>query len=320
MLFISNRLKVTPLVKGDFGKYEDESNYICTYNLDNSFVDKHVNLDTVTKKERPDFEVLKEVKDVSDIDVYNYKYPLGFFAGCNSFSFRITLKEYRMGLKASKFSLLLNQFNLNLERFIFIIEELLNNAFSLEFFDRLFGSLINDIDLKIHFLIVLSKRDKYNTSSKFSIIPKGCYIIHLRRILWSTIFSDYMYTNLISRCYKGFKRHIGLLFLLNIFYIYKLLHSKISLLVNKYKIYDYEERAFESIGNVLNISYNSFKLYCGNDLRMLRHSYFFSFRCLSYLSGGDLKTSIDLDYLGEDILNIIEYYDLVNIDLDVKQE
>jgi len=68
-------------------------------------------------KPRPDVELLK--KEENELfDAFDFKYPLGFFAGCNSFVFRVTFKEYKAGLKAAKYSLLLNQFNLNLEKFI----------------------------------------------------------------------------------------------------------------------------------------------------------------------------------------------------------
>lgn len=70
---------------------------------------------------------------------FEYNFPLGFFAGCINFSFRITFKEYKIGLKAAKFSLLLNQFKLNINLFIELITEVLTNNFPLEFFEDFVG-------------------------------------------------------------------------------------------------------------------------------------------------------------------------------------
>jgi len=219
-----DKIKITPLLKVNLGKYKKESSYIDTYNLDRKIINKSSNLNIITKKKRPLFDILKKEEDVIDFNIFNYKYSFGFFAGCNSFSFRVTFKEYKQGLKASKFSLLLNQFNLNIERFTSLIEEILVNNFSFDFYENLFGSALNDMDLKIHFLVILRNKDKYNTSSKFFIVPKGCYIVHVRNLLWYTLSSDLFFVHYISLYYKGFKKHIGLILLLVIFYVMKLIH------------------------------------------------------------------------------------------------
>ena len=174
-------------------------------------------------KPRPDVELLK--KEENEIfDAFDFKYPLGFFAGCNSFVFRVTFKEYKAGLKAAKYSLLLNQFNLNLEKFISLVQEILVNNFPLNFYEQFFGEDINDIDFKIHFLVILRTKGVNITTTKFFVVPKGCFISHLKEILWPTLFMDSLFLYSILTYYKGFKSYVGLIFILIIFYLYKLLH------------------------------------------------------------------------------------------------
>ena len=262
MCVLFDKSKLNVISKVNLGKVGRGVTHIKTYCLNNNFVNKKINVNLITKPKRPKFEVLKNEKTPSKFTIYSCKYNFGFFSGCTSFSFRVTFKEYRQGLKASKFSLLLNQFNLNLDNFISIIDEILINNFSVDFYENLFGSNINDIDFKIHFFIILDKLERFTSSSKFFVIPKGCYVIHLRKILWYTLFFDIFYLKFISEYYNGFKKNLGLIFMLSTYYITKLIHYKITKLINKFKVYDYEERAFESIGNIINLNIDSFKLYC----------------------------------------------------------
>ena len=174
-------------------------------------------------KPRPDVELLK--KEENELfDAFDFKYPLGFFAGCSSFVFRVTFKEYKAGLKAAKYSLLLNQFNLNLEKFINLVQEVLVNNFPLNFYEQFFGEDINDIDFKIHFLVILRTKGVNITTTKFFVVPKGCFISHLKEILWPTLFIDSLFLYSILTYYKGFKSYVGLIFVLIVFYLYKLLH------------------------------------------------------------------------------------------------
>lgn len=191
-------------------------------------LDEKTNLisDFSRTKPRPDIELLK--KEENEVfDAFDFKYPLGFFAGCNSFTFRVTFKEYKAGLKAAKYSLLLNQFNLNLEKFINLIQEVLVNNFPLNFYEQFFGEDVNDIDFKIHFLVVLRTKGINITTTKFFVIPKGCFVSHLKEILWPTLFMDSLFFYSILTYYKGFKSYVGLIFILLIFYLYKLLHQSL---------------------------------------------------------------------------------------------
>lgn len=180
-------------------------------------------IDFNRKKKRPDLDLLKkEEKEI--FNPFEFRYPIGYFSGCNSFSFRITFKEYKAGLKPAKFSLLLNQFNLNLDKFINLIQEILINNFPLNFYDNFFKEEITDIDFKIHFLVVLSTRGINTTTTKFFIIPKGCFFSHIKELLWPSLFSDPLFLYSILNYYKGFKKYLGLVFVLILFYVYKLLH------------------------------------------------------------------------------------------------
>ena len=180
------------------------------------------------QKKRQDYYLLKK-KVNEPFDIFDYKYPLGLFAGCYSFSFRVTFKEYKIGLKPAKFSLLLNQFAVNLELFIELIKELLINNFPLEFYEEIFGTYLNDIDLKMHFLVVLRPKRRKFLKSKFYIIPRGCFLTHLREQLWFGLFIDFFFSFIVSSYYKKLnkKKFLGIIFLLIIYYVYKLIHLNI---------------------------------------------------------------------------------------------
>lgn len=310
---LSSKYKLVGLKK----KYKE----IKSFNLSNKVKKSIVNFSFIIKKKRPDYDLLK--KEENEVfNFFNFKYPLGFFSGCTHFSFRVTFKEYKVGLKPAKFSLLLNQFCLNLERFIDLVQEILVNNFPLTFYEDFFGEYLNDLDFKIHFLVILRTQGTKNTTTKFFIVPKGCFISHLRENLWLTLFSDPLFLYTLSTYYKGFRYHLGVIFLLIIYYVYKLLHQKLTRLINKHKVYDYEQRAFESIGNVLALNFNSSKLYFKSNLRLPRYSYFFSSRCLDFFVGESFDEKINLDKilkLKNQNLVLDVYFDLVFVDEDIKE-
>lgn len=206
--FIGLKKKINEIKLISVSKFDENTDLVCDFSR---------------TKPRPDIELLK--KEENEIfDSFDFKYPIGFFAGCNSFVFRVTFKEYKAGLKAAKYSLLLNQFNLNLEKFINLVQEILVNNFPLSFYEQFFGEDVNDIDFKIHFLVVLRTKGVNITTTKFFVVPKGCFISHLKEILWPTLFMDSLFLYSILTYYKGFKSYIGLIFILLVFYLYKLLH------------------------------------------------------------------------------------------------
>ena len=100
-------------------------------------------------------------------------------AGTNSFSFRVSLKDYKQGLSHSKYSLLLNQFFINSMNFINEINEILINNFPFQYFDLFFKDYLDDTKLKFQFKIFISKLgSQINTTSHFVIFPKVClYLI-----------------------------------------------------------------------------------------------------------------------------------------------
>jgi hypothetical protein len=276
-----------------------------------------INFNFSIQRKRPDIDLLKKEEGES-FNNFNFKYPLGFFAGCTKFIFRVTFKEYKQGLKPAKFSLLLNQFCLNLEKFITLVQEVLINNFPLEFYEEFFGDKLSDIDFKIHFIIILRTKGIYNTTTKFFILPKGCFISHLKEQLWSTLFSDISYFYSILTYYKGFKSYSSIIFLLILYYVYKLLHYKLTIILNKHKTYDYEERAFESFGNILSLNYDSFKLYCKYNLRGSRYSYFLSARCLDFFMEDDIELNLaEYKNLESFKSTLNSYFDLIQIDEDI---
>lgn len=176
------------------------------------FVKKSKHIDFLTKTSGDSF------------NPFEYNFPLGFFAGCVKFSFRVTFKEYKVGLKAAKYSLLLNQFKLNINLFIDLISEILVNNFPLSFYEEFVGQdLLNDWDLKIHFLIVMRSKA---VASKFFIILKGGFFTHLREQIWFTLFSDFVFIFCVSSYYKKLRTPFFLMFLLIVYYVYKLIHFK----------------------------------------------------------------------------------------------
>ena len=68
-------------------------------------------------------------------------------------------------------------------------------------------------------------------------------------------------------------------------------------LVNKYKFYDIEERAYESIGNIININYESFNIYLLEKINIPRYNYFFSSSTLNLVM--DDFEDFDLSYIFE---------------------
>ena len=47
-----DKIKITPLLKVNLGKYKKESSYIDTYNLDRKIINKSSNLNIITKKKK----------------------------------------------------------------------------------------------------------------------------------------------------------------------------------------------------------------------------------------------------------------------------
>ena len=220
-------------LKSKVFKLKEKSSKINSYHKDSKSLKELVNFNFEIKKKRPKAKYLKKEegapeteKEKEKFDIYYYKYPLGFFAGCNSFTFRITFKEYKMGLKPAKFSLLLNQFNLNLDIFISLVEEIMVNNFPLEFYETFFGTDLNDLDLKFHFLVMLRTRDKHNIASKFYLIPKGCFLSHLKNQVWWVLLTDSLFIKILSLYHKEGDLKISVIFLLILYYIYKLIHHR----------------------------------------------------------------------------------------------
>lgn len=274
------------------------------------------------QKKRPDYYLLKKTANAS-FDIFDYKYPLGLFAGCYSFSFRVTFKEYKIGLKPAKFSLLLNKFFVNLELFIDLIKELLINNFPLEFYEEIFGNYLNDIDFKIHFLVVLRPKRRKKLKSKFYIIPRGCFLTHLREQLWFSLFMDFFFSFFVFSYYKNLrtKDFFGIIFLLIIYYVYKLIHLKFTKLINVHKVYDYEERVFDSIGNFFSVKFFSYDLYLNSKLRLKRYSYLLSYRCLNFFMENDFDDVIsilELNQIKKSKLVLESFFDLLVIDEDLK--
>lgn len=275
--------------------------------------DIFVTFDFNRKKKRPELELLKQ-EEKESFNIFNFSYPLGYLSGCNNFIFRVTFKEYKIGLKAAKFSLLLNQFNLNLEKFILLVQEILINNFPLNFYENFFQENLNDIDFKIHFLVILRTRGVNSTTTKFFIVPKGCFFSHLKEILWPTLFLDSLFLYSILTYYKGLKKHLGLVFVLILFYLYRLLHNKMSLLINKHKIYNYEERAFESFGNIFSTKTISYKLYCKSNFQLPRYSYLLSTRCIDFFIQDSFEKALELKKFTENNLALNFFFDLFTLD------
>lgn len=290
-----NQLDLFKSTLPPFYKYKSIKFYKPLFNKDQ----KEFKIDSLfqIQKKRETYDYLKQTQH-QPFNIFFYKYPLGLFSGCYHFNFRITFKEYKVGLKPAKFSLLLNQFVLNLELFINLIKEILDNNHPLIFYENFFEDMLNEIDLKFHFLVILRPKRKKGLNTKFYIIPRGIFYIHLREQIWLALFSDWFFTFMMMSYYKNFKKYLGLIFFLLIYYVSKLIHFKLYKILNKHKIYDYEQRAFDSLGNILAINFDSYKLYCKNYLKINKYSYLFSSRSLDYLMESFLlKETVSLDEL-----------------------
>jgi len=298
--------KIKPLIKYKVLHFKKNVLFnldTCLKNLEHTtkcftFVKKAKHIDVLTKASGEPF------------NIFEYNFPLGFFAGCVKFSFRVTFKEYKVGLKAAKYSLLLNQFKLNINLFIDLITEILVNNFPLSFYEEFVGSdLLNDWDLKIHFLVVMRSKA---LASKFFIILKGGFFTHLREQIWFTLFSDFVFIFCVSSYYKRLRTPFFLMFLLIVYYVYKL--------INKYKIYDIDTRAYDSLGNILVLQNSSFNLYLKNSFKVNRYSFLCSAKSLSFLMDEDLEQSMgftEINSFRKAKFNLENFYDLVSVDEDL---
>ena len=90
-----------------------------------------------------------------------------------------------------------------------------------------------------------------------------------------------------------------------------------SLVVNKYKILNYEERAFESFGNILSLKSISYKLYCKRFFKIPRYSYLLSGRCIDYFmqdSFEDKSKLLELKKFKEKSFSLNFFFDLLTLD------
>merc|ERR1711959_70371 len=211
--------------------------------------------------------------------------------------------------KAAKYSLLLNQFKLNINLFIDLITEILVNNFPMGFYEEFVGSdLLNDWDLKIHFLVVMRSKA---LASKFFIILKGGFFTHLREQIWFTLFSDFVFIFCVSSYYKRLRTPFFLMFLLIVYYVYKLIH---------FKIYDIDPRAYDSLGNILVLQNSSFNLYLKKSFKVNRYSFLCSAKSLSFLMDEDLEQSMgftEINSFRKAKFNLENFYDLVSVDEDL---
>ena len=91
-----------------------------------------------------------------------------------------------------------------------------------------------------------------------------------------------------------------------------------SLVVNKHKVYTYEERAFESFGNILSLKTISYKNYCKvNLMRIPRYSYFLSSKCIEFFIQESFEDKLDFvewNKLKEKKFLLNEFFDLLTLD------
>jgi len=88
--------------------------------------------------------------------------------------------------------------------------------------------------------------------------------------------------------------------------------------INKLKLYENEERSFESIGNILNTKIISFKLYCKSNFKILRYSYLGSFRIL--MDFMDDESLLNFEEILPSLGDISDYYSFLELDGDLLTE
>ena len=94
-------------------------------------------------------------------------------------------------------------------------------------------------------------------------------------------------------------------------------------MLNQHKVHDEEERTYESLGNVLAVNFDSYKLYCNSNLRESRWSFFLARRCFDIFI--DDETFDQGEFGPEDLArikssthNLEHYFDLLFLDHDLK--
>merc|ERR1712017_25990 len=112
--------------------------------------------------------------------------------------------------------------------------------------------------------------------------------------------------------YKRLRTPFFLMFLLIVYKIYNL--------INKYKIYDIDTRAYDSLGNILVLQNSSFNLYLKNSFKVNRYSFLCSAKSLSFLMDEDLEQSMgftEINSFRKAKFNLENFYDLVSVDEDL---
>ena len=92
-------------------------------------------------------------------------------------------------------------------------------------------------------------------------------------------------------------------------------------MINIHKVYDYEERVFDSLGNIFSVKFFSYKLYINSKLRLKRYSYLLSHRCLGFFIENDFDdiiTVLELNQIKKSKLVLESFFDLLVIDEDLK--
>lgn len=81
-------------------------------------------------------------------------------------------------------------------------------------------------------------------------------------------------------------------------------------------MYNYEERAFESFGNILSLKTISYKLYCKRFFKIPRYSYLVSSKCIDYFmqESFDEKIKIsELNIFREKSITLDTFFDLLTL-------
>jgi len=92
------------------------------------------------------------------------------------------------------------------------------------------------------------------------------------------------------------------------------------LVINKHKIYNHEERAFESFGNIISLKFISYKLYCKTHLKMPRYSYLLSARCIDFFIQESFEENaifFDQNKIKKNKFLLEFYFDLLTLDEDL---
>ena len=93
-------------------------------------------------------------------------------------------------------------------------------------------------------------------------------------------------------------------------------------MINKYKVYDIDTRAYDSLGNFMVLQTSSYKIYLKKSFKLTRYSFLCSARSLGFFIDEDFDLPmqfLEINQIRNSKFSLTTYFDLVLIDEDLNE-